>query len=86
MSYPTPMDICEEEDREANHMDYYPSRSAGLYPRGRKPKFFPSDVLTMAILLDNGWSITRIAEEFRTVRSVVARYLHHEFGPKRWAE
>ena len=85
MSYPTPMDVAEEEDREANRMDY-PSHCAGLYPRGRKPKFYPSDVLCMAILFDNGWSITRIAGEFCTVRSVVTRYLHHEFGPKRWAE
>ena len=62
-----------------------PSIIPGLLPRGRKPKFFPSDVLTMAILRDDGWSVTRIAREFGTVRSVVARYLHHEFSPRRWA-
>jgi hypothetical protein len=62
-----------------------PSHTPSLLARGRKPKFYPSDVLTMAILLDDGWTVTRIAAEFKTVRSVVARYLHHRFTPGRWA-
>lgn len=61
-----------------------PSRTSGLYPQGRKPKFYPSEVMTMAILLDNGWTVTRVAAEFGTVRSVVARYLKHDFSPQRW--
>jgi hypothetical protein len=62
-----------------------PSLTPGLLPSGRKPKFYPSDVLVMAILRDDGWTVTRIAREFGTVRSVVARYLHHRFTPGRWA-
>jgi len=52
--------------------------------RGRKPRFMPSDVLTMALLRDNGWTFDRIAAEYRTSRSVVTRYLS-QFTPGRWA-
>jgi hypothetical protein len=61
-----------------------PSTTPTGTPRGRKPRFGPGDVLTMAILHDNGWTITRLAAEYRTVRSVVSRYLFHSFNPERW--
>lgn len=63
----------------------FPSQAPTGTPPGRKPKFSPSDVLAMAILRDSGWTVTRIAREYGTVRSVVARYLHHRFTPGRWA-
>jgi hypothetical protein len=58
--------------------------SPGGVARGRKPRFMPSDVLTMAILRDNGWTYDRLAAEYRTSRSVVMRYLAC-FTPGRWA-
>lgn len=63
----------------------FPSQMPSRVRSGRKPRFGPSDVLTMAILRDNGWSYDRIAAEFGTVRSVVTKYLRDEFVPWRWA-
>ena len=53
-------------------------------PRGRKPRFTPSDVLVMAILRDNGWTYDDIAAEWKAARSIITKYLQ-EFRPGRWA-
>jgi hypothetical protein len=52
-------------------------------PSGRKPRFYPTDAMCMAILRDNGWTYDRIAASFGTVRSVVRDYI--EARPSRWA-